>query len=184
MPQPCLSIRSLAPQVTQAEAVAALTRGRWARIGSGPLRCVAAVYVPFRVYQVDLCNGGRQATSLLAADAVAGTLDPYALTQLPGDNELVTIESANVLPACLDEQAGATLLEGKLRRVVFQRGFFQVTDLAVHARRLPLDVHVPYWLGFCGTGPRARLRVLDAMRGRREGARACVLFEDWLLAPP
>ncbi len=183
MPQPCLSIRSLTPQVTQIEAVAALTRGRWARIGSGPLRAVAAVYVPFRVYQVDLLNGGRQDTSLLAADAVTGALDPYALTQLPGEDELVTVESANVLRACLDEQAGAMLLEGKLRRVVFQRGFFRVRDLTVHARRLPLDVHVPFWLGFCGTGPRARLRVLDAVRGQMEGARARALFEDWLLAP-
>ena len=149
---------------------------------SGPLRSVAAVYVPFRVYQVEVCNGGRHDTRVLAADAVTGTLDPYALARLPREDELVVVESANVLPACLDEHTGVTLLEGKLRRLVFQSGFFRVRDLALHARRLAPDVHVPYWLGFCGSGSRAHLRVLDAVRGQVEGARARSLFQDWLQA--
>ena len=47
----------------------------------------------------------------------------------------------------------------------------------------PMDLHVPYFLGFYGSGDGesiARLRVLDAVRRRFEGAKARTLFEGWL----
>jgi hypothetical protein len=47
---------------------------------------------------------------------------------------------------------------------------------------LPLDFHMPYWLGFYGADGALRCRVLDAVRRRMEGAKARALFEHWLAA--
>jgi hypothetical protein len=46
--------------------------------------------------------------------------------------------------------------------------------------RVPLDLHVPYWIGLYGTTAVRRLRVLDAVRRRFEGGKARALFEAWL----
>jgi len=51
----------------------------------------------------------------------------------------------------------------------------------VCAFRLPVDIHVPYWLGFFGGRENASLEVMDAVRRQIEGAKARALFEDWLL---
>jgi hypothetical protein len=91
------------------------------------------------------------------------------------------VESANALPPLIDEGRSLLLLEDKVRRAVFQAGFFRVRGLEVRPRRLPEDVHIPYWLGFYGDGERARLRVMDAVRRQMEGAKARALFEDWIL---
>jgi hypothetical protein len=56
-----------------------------------------------------------------------------------------------------------------------------VRNLEVRPRRLPVDLHIPYWLAFYGEGDRARLRVMDAVRRQMEGAKARALFEDWML---
>jgi len=45
----------------------------------------------------------------------------------------------------------------------------------------PIELHVPYWLGFYGNAA-ARCRVLNAVRRRMEGAKASALFESWLAA--
>ncbi len=175
------AIRSLAPRVTQAQAIEALGRGVWNRARGGRLRSVAAAYVPFRLFEVDVVNRGQLATTIFAADAVTGSLDLYELERVPPEHELVRVASANAPLPRLDEARSLQLLEERVRRAVFQGGFFRVRNLEVRARRLPCDVHVPYWLGFFGDGDRARLRVMDAVRRQMEGAKARALFEDWLV---
>jgi hypothetical protein len=174
------TVRSLTPRVTQAQAIEAFEKGFWRSLRGEPLRSIAAAYLPFRLYEVDVMNGGKRTVSVFAIDAVIGTLDLYELERMPGEAELVTCESTNAVPPRLDETRSLTLLEEKVRRAVFQAGFFRVRGLEVSARRLPADVHVPYWLAFYGSGDRARMRVMDAVRRQMEGAKARALFEDWL----
>jgi hypothetical protein len=50
------------------------------------------------------------------------------------------------------------------------------------AVREPLELHLPYWLGFYDAQGKVRCRVLDAMRRRIEGPKASAFFEQWLAA--
>lgn len=150
--------------------------------GGGPLRSVADVYVPFHLYRVELTNRARPSTSWFALDAVTGSLDPYQFEGPPQEADLVRIETRNRPSPALPESEVARRLRDKLRRLVFQTGFFRVRDLRIEVERVDPELHVPYWLGFYGTGEAARLRVLDGVRRRMEGARARALFEGWLAA--
>ena len=179
------AILSLKANVTEREAIGAL-RGGLAAVPWLPfrrhLRSVALVHVPFRLYRVEIANGTRLSETCLALDAVDGSLDPYRFESPPADGALVEVEARNRLEARLDGARGQALLEDKLRRMIFQTGFFRVRDLRFRAEAVPLDLHVPYWLGFYGRSGEARLRVLDAVRRRFEGAKARALFEAWLVA--
>lgn len=177
------TIRSLRANVTQAEAIAAFQggSGRWLRpMLGGELRRVAAAYLPFRLYEVVITERGGSTTCLFALDAVSGTMDLYQLDALPGDAELSSIETRNCPEAVLEEARALQLLHDKVQRAVFLTGFFRVRGLALRARRLPVEFHVPYWLGFFGNGARARLRVMDAVRRRFEGGKARAIFQDWI----
>jgi hypothetical protein len=176
-----VTILSLRPNVTHEEAVKRLGGGALARL-MRPLRSVADVYVPFHLYQVEVHNRSRPWTAWFALDAVTGQLDPYQFDRPPAEAELVRVETRNFPRPTLAEGEAARLLRDKLRRVVFQTGFFRVRDLRFDVARVPLDLHVPYWLGFYGAGDRARLRVLDGVRRRVEGGKARALFESWLAA--
>jgi hypothetical protein len=179
------AIHSLRPNVTQAEAIEKFRRGAGGllhRLGTGGLRSVADVYVPFQVYEVEIVDGPRRKRSWFALDAVNGSLDLYHFEQLPAGGDLVSVETRNRPPVALGEDRALALLEDKLRRHVFQAGFFRVRDLRLRTARVPLDLHVPYWIGFYAAGSGVRLRVLDAVRSRFEGAKARALFEAWLAA--
>jgi hypothetical protein len=178
--QPTRSIRTLRPQVSREEAIAALGRVA-ARLLRGPLQRVAAVYLPFRFFEVEVVNGGRRTTRRYAADAVTGMLDLFEFKTLPADHETTQVSSANYVPTLIDEARALELVEAKVERAVFQAGFFRVRELQVCALRLPADIHVPYWLGFFGGGENASLDVMDAVRRQIEGGKARALFEDWLL---
>jgi hypothetical protein len=177
------AIRSLKANVTEREAVDALRGGiaalPWLPFGRR-LRSVALVHVPFRLYRVEIANGTRLSEACLAVDAVDGSLDPYRFESPPTETAFVEVETRNRLEARLDAAQSVSLLEDKLRRMVFQTGFFRVRDLRFRAEGAPLDLHVPFWLGFYGHASEARLRVLDAVRRRFEGAKARALFEAWL----
>jgi hypothetical protein len=171
-------IRCLRPNVTKEEAIAAL-QGR-AGLMRGQLRQVADAYLPFRLYEVEVVNRGTSKTSLFAADAVSGVLDLYEFDAAPGESELVTVRTRNCPLARLEGPRALELLENKVRRAIFQTGFFRVRGLSIHARPLALEFHVPYWLGFFGRAERATLQVMDAVRRRFEGAKARAVFHDWL----
>jgi hypothetical protein len=181
------TIRSLRPNVTEAEAVQRFRGGLGALlpwVGGGRLRSLAAVYLPFQLYQVEIAHGPRRQTSWFALDAVSGALDLYRFEQPPGGDALVEVETRNRPEPRLAEAIALSLLEEKLRRAVFQAGFFRVRDLSFRVERSPLALHVPYWVGFYGRPELRRLRVMDAVRRRFEGGKARALFEDWLAGAP
>lgn len=179
------TIKSLRPNVTREDALrtfqAAGPASWYWKLRAGALSRIAEVYVPFRVYRVHYPIGGMTRTQLYAIDAVNGSLDLFAFTAQPGENELVEICTRNSAERTLSERRSEELLREKVLRVIFQQGFFKLRKIEVSVELLPGELHLPYWLGFYGS-ERLRCRVLDAVRRRVEGAKASALFEEWLAA--
>lgn len=178
-------IQTLKPNVTQQEALRAFSSVRpstlyW-RIRSGPLRRIADVYVPYWLYRVRYNIGRAAHSTLFAIDAVNGSLDLFAFPRMPDATDLISISTRNYIAPLSQPSAAEGLLRQKVLRVIFQQGFFKVRDLNLEITLQPLELHVPYWLGFYGDTV-ARCRALDAVRRRIEGAKATVLFESWLAA--
>jgi hypothetical protein len=178
-------IQALKPNVTQQEALrkfsgAGLSTLYW-RLCSGPLRRLADVYVPYRLYRVQYNIGRAAHTSLFAMDAVNGSLDLFTFTQVPDARDLISIHTRNSIASSLRQPSADTLLRQKVLRVIFQQGFFKLRDLKLEIALEPLELHVPYWLGFYGHTS-LRCRAMDAVRRRIEGAKASAFFEAWLAA--
>jgi hypothetical protein len=104
----------------------------------------------------------------------------HAFPRVPEPREMVSVETWNRAEPLLDPFWARELLTEKIRRMLFQRGFFRIRDLSIRAEPIFLDLHIPYWIGFYDAGGRVRLRVLDAVRGTFEGGKAQAFFHDWL----
>jgi hypothetical protein len=175
-------IRVLKPNVTQEDALRAFSAARFSslwRIRSGPLRCIADVYVQYFLFRVQ-CGNGRP--RLFAMDAVDGSLDLFEFPRIPDEREFLASGDRNRLKAALSKDQGAGLLREKVLRVIFQQGFFKVRDARLEISLVPCELHLPYWLGFYGRDSSACCRVMDAVRRRMEGAKASAFFEHWLAA--
>ena len=177
-------ILSLKPRVTRNEAVERLERrgvfGWTSRALRGPLRSVAEVYIPFHLYKVEIVNGARRKTCLLGLEAVTGSLDLFWFDRLPGPEDTFCLETRNHPKPRLAERDAHERLRDKVRGMVFQSGFFRIRGLRIQVRPIPMEVHVPYWVGFFGRRQRASMAVLDAVRNRFEGAKARLLIHQWL----
>ena len=151
------------------------------RIRVGPLRRIAGVYVPFFLYRVSYQLGRATQTRFLAIDAVEGSLDLFEFPGVPAEPQLLEVETRNYLrPASLPGSA-QQLLRDKVLRVIFQQGFLKLRESNFVCARVPIDLYLPYWLAFYGDDV-VRCRVMDAVRRRIEGAKACAFFEEWLAA--
>ena len=142
---------------------------------------MAQIFVPYHLFRVEIADGRRHQTSHFAIDAVSGTLDVYRFEQGIADLDLVPLRSSNRVGARLDVGDAWPLLEDRLQRILFQTGFFRLRNPRVSGEPERVDLHVPYWVGFYEHGPQVRLQVLDAVRGRFEGAKARALVESWLV---
>jgi len=177
-------IRSLKPNVTREEAIRYFSEGamnRMADLIRGPVRSLAELYIPYRLFQVKICSAGREQNQTLALDAVRGVLDLYQFPAGATGEPFLTIESRNVLPVATDETHAAELLVAQVRRMIFTRGFFRVRGLKIETIPVSSDeICVPYWVCFRGSSERVHLAVLDAVRRRPEGAKVRRLVEEWL----
>lgn len=176
-------IRVLRPNVTREEALRAFSSAGasalyW-RIRSGPLRRIADVYVPYFLFCAK-CTA--MPPRLFAIDAIDGSLDLFEFPRIPGNEDLLTRNSRNLLGAALTEERAAALLRDKVLRVIFQQGLFRLRDPRIEITRAPCELHLPYWLGFHERNGSVHCRVLDAVRRRMEGAKASAFFEQWLAA--
>ena len=180
------AIRTLKPNVTQGEAIrgfrAGVFSGVYWRIRSGPLQRIADAYVPFWVFRVRYEIGKARKTRFFALDAVHGDLDLFEFPRIPAEEELVTVETRNLLMARLQPNAAEEILRTKVLRVLFQQGFFKLRGLKVEIEHMPIELHLPYWLAFYGSHGAVKCRVMDAVRRRIEGAKASSFFEEWLAA--
>jgi hypothetical protein len=150
----------------------------------GPLRGMAEIYVPFRLYWVDIRNGRREDTRLYGLDSFSGMLDLFGFDALPQAADLTPVRSRNCLPERLDETTADRLLLEKVRRLLFLGGFFRLRDLSLRSRPAGLQLHMPYWVGFYGREEQARMRVLDAVRRTFEGGKAQEIVRTWLAEAP
>lgn len=179
-------IRTLKPNVTREQAILQFSSTGIPRlfrnVAFGRLRSVAELYVPFRLFQVQIVNRGQTEQRLIALDAISGTLDPFQFDHLPTDAETVTIETRNCPRAHLEDALVAELLVAKLRRLLYSRGFFRMRDLQITATPVTQQLHIPYWLGFRGSNGHARVAVIDAVRRRFEGAKMRRMVEAWLIS--
>jgi hypothetical protein len=177
------AIRALKPNVTQEEAVRAFSgagvSALYWRMRSGPLRRIADAYVPYFLYRVKYAGAPAR---LFAIDAVDGSLDLFEFPRIPVERELLEMDSRNRLKPTLTEERATKLLRDKVLRVIFQQGFFKLRDSRLEITPVSCEFHLPYWLGFYERGGAVRCRVMDAVRRRMEGAKACAFFEQWLAA--
>jgi hypothetical protein len=177
-------VRSLRPNVNQEDAVRMFRSGgvlgKVRSLGTGPLRSIAPAYLPIFLYEVEIENRGTQQISVMGIDSVSGTLDPYHFEHVLHDSELVTCETRNYLMPAISTSQAEPLLIAKVRRHLYGRGFFRLANIAITARFLQNEIHIPYWLGFYGSGDSVRISVIDAVRRTREGAKARHVFESWL----
>jgi hypothetical protein len=178
-------IQALKPNVTQHEALrtfsgAGLATLYW-RMRTGPLQRIAEAYLPYWLYRVQYNMGRVAHTTLFAMDAVNGSLDLFTFPSVPTASDLVSIQTRNRISPSLQKAAAEAALREKVLRAIFQQGFFKVRDLKLEIAPEPLELHIPYWLGFYGNSV-LRCRVLNAVRRRMEGAKASALFESWLAA--
>jgi hypothetical protein len=177
------AIHALKPNVTQEEALRAFSGGGvsalyW-RMRSGPLRRIADAYVPYFLFRVKYAGAPAR---LFAIDAVDGSLDLFEFPRIPDGQDLLALDGRNRLQATLTEEDAAKLLRDKVLRVIFQQGFFKLRDVSLEITPIPRELHMPYWLGFHERDGVVRCRVMDAVRRRMEGAKACAFFEQWLAA--
>lgn len=180
------TIRTLKPNVTQAEAVRLFSpsgiAGAFRRLRNGPLQRIADAYVPFWLYRVRYQMARATHTRMFALDAVQGALDLFEFPVVPGSDHLLTVQTRNSLRPCLESTRAEALLHEKVLRVIFLEGFFKLREVKLEVVREPLELYLPYWLGFYGGQGQVRCRVLDAVRRRIEGAKASAFFEHWLAA--
>ena len=177
-------IRSLKPNVTREEAILQFSSSGlgsvFRNVAFGKLRSIAELYLPFRLFRVQITNRGLTEERLVALDAVAGTLDLFQFDHTPTDTETTFTETRNRATPALDDTSAAELLVAKLRRLLYSRGFFRVRDLHIAATPIDEELYIPYWLGFRGSDGRARVAVIDAVRRRFEGVKVRRLVEAWL----
>lgn len=180
------AIQILRPNVTEQDALRAFSSSgpsafywRWK---SGPLQRIADVYVPFRLFRVHYQLGKAPHSRLFALDAVHGTLDLFEFPRVPVGEQLQTIETKNYLLPSLSQDRAEELLREKVWRIIFQQGFFKIREARLDIAREPAEIHLPYWLGLYNSPTGVRCRVMDAVRRRMEGAKACHFFEEWLAA--
>lgn len=178
------TIRTLRPNVSREEAIRLLRPSgptRFVRtMVSGPLRSVAEAYLPFYLFRVTILNRGRKEASVLGIDGVRGSLDPYRFDHLPTESETIRLQTRNHLQPQLSSEAAGELLVAKVRRLLYGKGFFRLRDMEISAEPIEDELHIPYWLGFSGSGHQARLRVLDGVRRQAEGGKVRSIFEAWL----
>ena len=178
------SIRSLKPNVTRDEVIRQFSAGgasaAFRNALYGRLRSVAELYIPFRLFRVQITNRGILEEKLVAIDAMSGTLDLFQFDHVPNGTETITIDTRNCPSATITNVLLTDRLLAKLRRILYSNGFFKMRGLQLSAVVLPDELHIPYWIGFRGSENHVRLSVIDAVRRRPEGAKVRRLIEEWL----
>jgi hypothetical protein len=175
-------ILCLRPNVSRADALREFSAaGPLRRLAHGPLRRMADVYIPYRLYRVELRDARASKIVFLALDSVRGNFDAYSFPAVPQAPELSMIDTRNHPEPCVpEEQARAEALQ-RGRRLAYRRGLLRIRDLSLSAELILPELYVPYWAGFFGRSAVAtQVRVLDAVRRRMEGDKINAFVREWL----
>src|ERR671937_616585 len=129
-------IRSMRRNVTQQEAIQQLAGGIIGSVRSalqGPVRSVADFYIPFSLFRVAITNAGQTETRVLGIDSVSGSLDLYHFESIPDPSQLISIDTGNCPQPRLDPELAREIVVDKVRRLLFQEGFFRMRSLRIAA---------------------------------------------------
>jgi hypothetical protein len=151
---------------------------------SGPLRGVAEIYIPYRLYRVSVEDRRSRRVQHYALDSASGTLDPYQFAALPESQEWTEVEAPNCHPVKVEERRTRELAIETVRRRVFSRGFYRMTAPRFTAELIHPEFYLPYWVGFYGDDRNLSLKVMNAIRQTMEGSRVCHLLKTWLMERP
>jgi hypothetical protein len=167
-----LAMRSFAP---------AGPLGMFRRWRTGKLLGISDIYLPYRLYRVNVEDVRLRNTRFLAVDAISGALDPYEFAEpsLPGLS--IEVETRNCLPVRLVETETHALVLEKIRRMLFSGGFFRLAKPVITAEMMGTAFYIPYWAGFYGGPQDVSVQVLNAVRGTIEGSKVSGLVKAWLL---
>lgn len=159
-----------------AEEARKLFKSRMRRFKLGQFRFDTGFFIPYYLFQVEILNGNKLTSQLLAIDATTGELDLYSFEQIP--TEFAEIETTQIGETVLSEKQAFALLKEKVRRMVYLQGFFKIRDLSITGKFMRL-IYLPYWVGFFTRDNQLALEVIDAVRGRFEGAKVHDLVQAW-----
>lgn len=153
-----------------------LFKSRMRRLKLGPMLLSTGFFLPYYLFEVEILNGGKLTTQFLAIDAMTGELDLYSFDQPPV--EFDEVETTQIGETSLSEKQALALLKDKVRRRVYLQGFFQTRDLSLSGK-LIRPIYIPYWVGLFKQKNQAEIEVIDAVRGRFEGAKVRDVVYDW-----
>jgi len=177
-------VRALKPRIDRDEAVDAFTRGlsgAMRRVALGPVRSVADVYVPFRLFRIVVTRPRGDERMVLGIDAVTATLDLYRFDDPLPSSDLIHVRTRNHVTAAVSPSAAHDALVARLRRIIYQRaGFFAAGSCHLDVRAIDDEISIPYWVGFLGRGDEASIVVMDGVRRQIEGAKVRRLIARWL----
>jgi len=167
----------LKPNLTRPRATAMLN-GRLSELRHGKLRGVLDFHIPFMLFKVG--RPDRQAR-LLAIDAVSGRLDLYEFDSAVAANAQQSLDSSRLVAARLEVTAAREQLSERVMRMAFLKGFFRLGRFE-HKAEFVEKVYLPYWVGIYERHHKVSIEVIDALRGRLEGAKVRELVAEWFLA--
>jgi hypothetical protein len=176
----------LRPNVSREQAVAAFNSSGLRRLSwiydFRPLRSIADLYIPFRLYQVSIKHGNTVDTRWMAIDLIFGGLDPFSFEAFPCAEDMDGINNKNRPQPLLEDSVARQILKTKIQRVLFQTGFFRMRNLDIELQPAIEQLHMPYWVGFFGANEKASIQILDATRRVMEGGKLRRYVYEWLLS--
>ncbi|MBO0723357.1 MAG: hypothetical protein J2P41_21215 [Blastocatellia bacterium] len=170
------------PNVTRARATG-MFLDAFRELRYGRLRIVIDFYLPYYLFLVKMETSRKVVDSLYGIDAVTGRLDPYRFDQPMSPETLREVETGYSLPLQISPQEALSKLGEKLRRLLLMENVFKAGGWNLSGELIE-SFYMPYWVGVYRRGERARLEVIDAVRGRLEGAKVRELVEGWFKNRP
>lgn len=170
-------ITSVKPNISREQAVAKFC-GRFSALRHGRPRIVTDFYVPYRFFRLTWNDGRSSPDVFIAADAGAGKLDLIQFDQLPEEGGRTTVDTAMVAEERVNEDEAYRMVRESMTRSIFLKGFFKLSRVSVDIE-LATSLHIPYWVGVYERSDRAHLEIINALRGRFEGAKLRELVTEW-----
>jgi hypothetical protein len=148
---------------------------------TGKLLGVSEIYIPYRLYSLNIQGRSARNIRFLAVDAATGTLDPYEFSAEPSQSRCLEVETRNRLPIRLDQNETHALVLEKVRRLLFSKGAALTGAPTIAAECVGPEFYIPYWAGFFGEELNVRVLMLNAVRGTMEGNKIAGAVKAWLL---
>jgi hypothetical protein len=174
-------ISVIKPGVDRGQAASKL-KGRLKEIRIGRLVSVVDFYVPFRIYDIKMTNAGRTTRGVFGIDAATGDLDLLCFDALPGEAEKHRIETMRFAPVSIEEARAGAVIEERLKREVYLKGFFRVSGLKIEPRLVEI-LFIPYWVGLYERAGLFHIDVVNALNGSLEGRKLRELIVEWFQPP-